>query len=162
MKKVKCAIGNKKGFSYVPICIVILVVMIFVTVAMQYAYVYHIAREQKNETQLALDSYVTRYAVSKYDALKQGEPWDKYIGRNELIDGAYTLLGFPRVITLEYREPVAIDGKYVMSRPNICAMAGDAFGVLVDYEITIPFELWGREFAKIRVPITIVSQFKQK
>ena len=161
-KKVKRAIGNKKGFSYVPVCIAILAVMMLVAVVIQYAYVYHIAREQQNETQLKLDSYVTRCAVNKYDALKQGEPWDKYIDRNELVDGAYSLLGFPRIITLEYREPVEIDGKYVMSRPNIRAIAGDAFGVLVDYEITIPFVLWGREVAKIRVPITIVSQFKQK
>ena len=105
---------------------------------------------------------MTRYAVSKYDALKQGEPWDDYIDRNDLVDGAYTLLGFPRVITLEYREPVAVDGKYVMSRPTIYAMAGDAFGVYVEYEITIPFELFNRKITDITVPITIVSQFKQK
>lgn len=75
--------------------------MMLVAVALQYAFVYHVAREQQNETQLKLDSYVTRYAVSKYDALKQGEPWDDYIDRNDLVDGAYTLLGFPRIITLE-------------------------------------------------------------
>ena len=133
---------NKKGFSYVRTCVCILVVMMLVAVAMQYAFIYHVAREQQNETQLKLDSYVTRYAVSKYDALKQGEPWDDYIDRDDLVDGAYTLLGFPRIITLEYREPVAVDGKYVMSRPTIYAMAGDAFGVLVEYEIKIPFELF--------------------
>ena len=61
-----------------------------------------------------------------------------------------------------YREPVAVDGKYVMSRPTIYAMAGDAFGVYVEYEITIPFELFNRKITDITVPITIVSQFKQK
>ena len=100
--RAKCAIGNKKGFSYVLTCVCILVVMMLVAVAMQYAFIYHVAREQQNETQLKLDSYVTRYAVSKYDALKQGEPWDDYIDRDDLVDGAYTLLGFPRIITLEY------------------------------------------------------------
>ena len=153
---------NKNGFSYVLTCVCILVVMMLVAVAMQYAFIYHVAREQQNETQLKLDSYVTRYAVSKYDALKQGEPWDDYIDRDDLVDGAYTLLGFPRIITLEYREPVAVDGKYVMSRPTIYAMAGDAFGVLVEYEIKIPFELFNRKITDITVPITIVSQFKQK
>jgi hypothetical protein len=100
--------------------------------------------------------------VSKYDALKQGEPWDEYIDREELVDGAYTLLGFPRIITLEYREPVSVDGKYVMSRPTIVATAENAFGVLVEYEIKIPFELFDRKITDITVPITIVSQFKQK
>jgi hypothetical protein len=49
-----------------------------------------------------------------------------------------------------------------MSRPTIYAMAGDAFGVLVEYEIKIPFELFNRKITDITVPITIVSQFKQK
>ena len=155
-------LGNKKGFSYVLTCVCILVVMMFVAVAIQYAFIYHVAREQQNETQLKLDSYVTRYAVSKYDALKQGEPWDDYIDRNDLVDGAYTLLGFPRIITPEYRAPLAVDGKYVMSRPIIVATAGDTFGVFVEYEIKIPFKLFNMEIAEITVPITIVSQFKQK
>jgi hypothetical protein len=136
--------------------------MMLVAVALQYAFVYHVAREQQNETQLKLDSYVTRYAVSKYDALKQGEPWDDYIDRNDLVDGAYTLLGFSGIIALEYREPMAVDGKYVMSIPTIYALTGDAFGILVEYEITIPFELFNMEIAEITVPITVVSQFKQK
>lgn len=153
---------NKKGFSYVLTCVCILVVMILVAVAMQYAFVYHVAREQQNETQLKLDSYVTRYAVSKYNALKQGEPWDHYIDRDDLVDGAYILLGFPRIITLESREPVTVDGKYVMSQPTIHALADDAFGVLVEYEITIPFELFNRKITDITVPITLISQFKQK
>lgn len=50
----------------------------------------------------------------------------------------------------------------IMSRPTIYAMAGDAFGVLVEYEIKIPFELFNRKITDITVPITIVSQFKQK
>ena len=158
----KKPLRNKKGFSYVLTCVIILVVMMLVTAAMQYAYVYHIAREQQNETQLKLDSFVTRYAITYYDALKQGESWDDYIDRGDLVDGAYTLLGFPRFITLEYREPVAVDGKYVMSRPTIVATAGDAFGLLVEYELSIPFEMFNRKIAEITVPITIVSQYKLK
>lgn len=153
---------NNKGFSYVLTCICILVVMMLVAIAMQYAFVYHIAREQKNETQLKLDSYVTRYAVSKYDALKQGEPWENYIDRRDLVNGAYTLLGFPLNLILEYREPVEAEGKYVMLRPTISALEGEVFGVLVEYKIRIPFVIFNRTVTDITLPITIVSQFKQK
>ena len=155
-------LGNKKGFSYVLTCVCILVVMMLVAIAMQYEFVYHIAREQKNETQLKLDSYVTRYAVSKYDALKQGEPWENYIDRRDLVNGAYTLLGFPLNLTLEYREPVEANGKYVMLRPTISALEGEALGVLVEYKIRIPFVIFNRTVTDITLPITIVSQFKQK
>ena len=133
------ALRNKKGFSYILVCVIIIFVVMVVFVAMQYAYVYHIAEEQKNETQLKLDGFVTRTAVEQYDALKQGEAWVDYVDRNDLVDGAYYLLGFPTIITLEYREPIAVAGKYYMSRPTIYALAGDAFGVYVQYEIEIPY-----------------------
>ena len=38
---------NNKGFSYVLTCVCILVVMMLVAVALQYAFVYHVAREQQ-------------------------------------------------------------------------------------------------------------------
>ena len=79
---------NKQGFSYVLTCVIILVAMMLVTIAMQYAYIYHTAQEQQNDTQLALDGYVTRFAVNRFNALKQGEAWDGYIDRDALVGGA--------------------------------------------------------------------------
>ncbi len=161
-RKAKCALNNKNGFSYVLTCVIILITVMIVFVSLQYAFVYHIAMEQRNETQLKLDGYITRCAVQNFDALKQGEAWDDLIDRNDIVEGAYTLLGFPRFITLEYREPVEVPGKYVMSRPTIYALAGDSFGVIVQYEITIPFEAFGRKIADITVPIEMVSKYTER
>ena len=151
-------LSNKKGFSYVLTCVCILVVMMLVSVAMQYAFIYHVAREQQNETRLKLDSYVTRYAVSKYDALKQGEPWDDYIDRDDLIDGAYTLLGFS-----DYsKEIVSVNEGAHMLRPTITAVCESSFGIRVEYELLIHIEMFNSDLYSIKVPITLVSQYKQK
>jgi hypothetical protein len=155
---VRNPLKNNKGFSYVLTCVCILVVMMLVAVALQYAFVYHVAREQQNETQLKLDSYVTRYAVSKYDALKQGEPWDDYIDRNDLVDGAYTLLGFSQSGGGECFE---MEG-CIVYKPTIEATAGESFGVSVDYTIVIPLELFNRNIVEITVPIRLISQFRLK
>ena len=66
------ALKNKQGFSYILVCVFILAAVLLTFVALQYAAIYHIAREQKQDTQLTLDSYVTTYAVNKYNALKLG------------------------------------------------------------------------------------------
>ena len=154
MKKV---MNNKRGFSYIITCVIILIVVMIVFVTLQYAYVFHIAREQKNETQLKLDGYVTRCAIENYDALKQGNAWNEYIDRNELVAGAYSVLG----ITLEYNTLVAVTGKYDMSRPTISPLGGDAFGVVVQYEIKIPYELFNQAFS-VTVPVEIVSRYTKK
>ena len=85
---------NKRAFSYILICVVILVLSMFVSVFIQYAFVYHIANTQKEETQLKLDGCVTRYAIEKYDALKQGAAYDEMIEaetrmRELLLKGGY-------------------------------------------------------------------------
>ena len=149
---------NKQGFSYVLTCVIILVAMMLVTIAMQYGYIYHTAREQQNDTQLTLDGYVTRYAVSRFNALKQGEAWGGYIDRDALVGGAYETLGFSQA----GGGSVSVNGQYVMTRPTITPESSDAFGIRAVYDLKIPFELFNREITEITVPITVVSQFKQK
>ena len=155
------ALKNKKGFSYILVCIIIIFIVMIVFTSLQYACVFHVANAQKNETQLKLDGYITQKAVENFDALKQGEAWDKYIDRTELVNGAYSLLGFPVIITLDYTKPIVVDGKYYMSRPDIYALTGNSFGVYVQYNIEIPYELFGREFSVI-VPIEIISRYTKK
>ena len=157
----KKVMNNKRGFSYIITCVIILVVVMIVFITLQYAYVFHVAREQKNETQLKLDGYVTRCAIENYDALKQGDAWNEYIDRNELVAGAYSVLSFQTIITSEYNTPVAVTGKYDMSRPTISPLGGDAFGVVVQYEIKIPYELFNQAFS-VTVPVEIVSRYTKK
>lgn len=152
----KNPLRNKEGFSYILTCVLVLITVLLIFAAMQYAFIYHTAREQKNETQLKLDSYVTKYAVEKYNALKQGGVYEKYIDSDGLAEGAYLQLGFAP------NDRQLSEEKYVMSRPTISTLSGDAFGVTVEYEIKIPFVLFDREIAEITVPVTIISQFKQK
>ena len=111
MKKVRKALSNKNGFSYIPVCIFTLIVVMVIGILMQYAFIYHVAREQRDEVQLLLDSYVTKEAIEYYDAFKQGKPYREYIDENELVDGAYSKIGFPRESTSEYTPS---DRRYVM------------------------------------------------
>ena len=154
--------NNKQGFSYVLTCAVILCIALLIFAVMQYGYIYHVVHEQQNDVQLQLDGYVTRQSIAYYDALKQGEPYENYIDRAALVSGAYTLLGFPQVITLEYREPIDSKVIYTMSRPEIYALTGGSIGLYVKYDLTVPFELFGRKITDIHVPIEMVSRLTEK
>lgn len=154
----KKTLSNKTGFSYILTCVIILITVMIVFISLQYAFVYHIAAEQKRETQLKLDGYITQCAVKNFDALKQGAAWDEFIDSMEMVDGAYDLLGFPDLRS----EAIVAEGKYEMSRPDIYVLSGDCFGVRVRYEITVPFEAFGRKVADIVVPIEIQSRYTEK
>ncbi len=159
MKKVKNALKSKGGFSYIPVCIFTLVVAMVIGMLMQYAFIYHVAREQRDEIQLSLDSYVTKEAIEYYDAFKQGKPYRDYIDENELVSGAYSKIGFPRGSNTEYTPS---DNSYVMYRPTISPLSGNSVGVNVRYTLSIPFELWGRKIADITIPVEIVSKLTER
>ena len=159
MKKI---LKDKHGYSYLWVCVIILFAVLLIFALMQYMYIYHVVKQQKNYVQVQLDGYVTRYAISGYDALKQGENYEDYLDRQSLIDGAYSLLGFPQVITLEYRETVDQKVTYIMSRPGIYSLTGGSFGLYVKYTLTVPFELFGRKFADIQIPIELASKYTEK
>lgn len=153
---------NKNGFSYILTCVIIIGIVLLIFAVMQYGYIYHVANEQQEYVQLQLDGYVTRQSIEYYDALKQGEKYESYIDKAQLVSGAYTLLGFPQVITLEYRETVDSKTVYTMSRPEIYSLTGGSVGLYVKYDLTIPFELFGRKVADIHVPVEMVSKLTEK
>lgn len=85
---------NKKGFSYILTCVLVLAVVMMIAVSVQYSLVFSLVRSEKEASRLALDSVVTKYAVEQYDALKQGEAYASHIDRTELVRRAYGTLGF--------------------------------------------------------------------
>ena len=147
MSKAKNAIANQKGFSYILTCVLLIFVMLLVAVSVQYVTVYHIARTQKNEMQLRIDGYLTRYAMEEYDSLKQGEAWGQYLDRDALTEGVYDLL---------HNE----SDSYVMIQSGVSELTGDRFGIMVDYVISIPLELYNRKIAEIYFQVTIVSRYQ--
>lgn len=159
MKKI---LKSKSGVGYLWVCVIILFAVLLIFALMQYMYIYHVVRQQKNFVQVELDGYVTRYAMSSYDALKQGESYEDHLDRQGLVDGAYSLLGFTRIVTLEYCEMIGQRVVYTMSRPEIYSLTGGSFGVYIKYTLTVPFEMFGRKIADIQIPVEMVSKYTEK
>lgn len=152
---------DKSGASYILTCVIILIAVALIFIALEYAHIYHIARTQKEETQLKLDSYITGVAVKNYNALKQGDVYGAKLDTKEICDGALTVLGFPPVQTVPYIEAGNEKYKYTMKQPHVSYLYEDRFGVYVAYEIVIPFEMWNRKIADVTIPIEIVSLYTE-
>lgn len=160
-------LNNKKGFSFIPTCVIIIVLVMAISILLSYAFVHHTAKVQVAAMQLKMDSYITKQAIENYDAFKQGMPYQNYIDKNELVRGAYQTAGFGSGSLTSLKETSLKEeneGKtiYTMARPTITAITGNEVGVKVAYELTIPFEAFGEKIADIRVPVEIVSKLSEK
>lgn len=150
------ALKNRAAFSYVMTCVILLICVAFTAVGLQYASIYHTVRTHKESVQLTLDSYITKYSIVCYDALKQGDVYEEFIDQNELIKGAYDTLGFSGGNT----QNSGTD--FIMERPDIVAITDHAIGVHAQYMLRVPFRVFGQTVAEITAPIEITSKITQK
>ena len=155
-------LNNKKGFSFIPTCVIIIVLVMAISILLSYAFVHHTVKVQVAAMQLKMDSYITKQAIENYDAFKQGMPYQHYIDKNELVRGAYQTAGFGSGSLTSLKEENEGKTIYAMARPTITAITGNEVGVKVAYELTIPFEAFGEKIADIRVPVEIVSKLSEK
>ena len=147
---------NKKGFSYILTCVLVLAVVMMIAVSVQYSLVFSLVRSEKEASRLALDSLVTKYAVEQYDALKQGEAYASHIDRAQLVRRAYGMLGFADAGITEKTVSNTV------SRPEITAADSGGIGVTVRYTMTVPFRAFGRVVAEIPIPVEINAMLNEK
>jgi len=154
-------LASKAGFSYILTCVLVLFVVMIIAVSIQYSLVFHLADADRAEKQLTMDSLVTKYSVEKYNSLKQGDAWENSIDRTNLVNRAYSELGFGSSGT---SSVVTTKGEvsYSMSRPSISATTGDSVGVTVRYTLSVPFRMFGKNVATIQIPVEIVSSLIEK
>ena len=152
---------NKKGFSYILTCVLVLAVVMMIAVSVQYSLVFSLVRSEKEASRLALDSLVTKCAVEQYDALKQGEAYASHIDRTQLVRRAYRTLGFADAGITEKTVSKG-DASYTVSRPEITAADSGSIGVTVRYTMTVPFRTFGRVVAEIPIPVEINAMLNEK
>lgn len=152
--------NNKKGFSYVLICVIVLLAVAVIAVAIRYAMIFNLTNADREDRQLAADSLLTQYASTQYNAVKQGSEYEGWLDREGLVSAAYDTLGFPGTTQMLVLDKGDI--RYIVMRPEITPLTGDTFGVKIRYTIRIPFEILGIHVTDITAPISIVSLYAEK
>ena len=151
------ALRNKKGESYVYLCVVIMFVSMIVSVLILYMGLTAQVQAQKRDTKAKLDGYISGYATETFDELKQGYNYALTLDLKELESGVYEALGFSSGNT-EYVYSNGIR----MGKPEVTALSGNGFGVVIKYTAYFPVEWNGRKYADIQIPVTLTSYYKLK
>ena len=153
--------NNRKGFSTILVCVIVLILCMILAVLIEYGTMYNCAEAEKTETQLKLDSMITSYAVAKYDALKQGKAYESYLSPGELVKKAYESLGFEDA---SISEKTVTKGNltYQINRPDIRYLSEKEFGIVASFNVIVPFTVFGQNVTDITIPITIISKYTER
>ena len=153
------SLKNKRGDSYIYLCVIVVFVCLLVSVIILYTGLIAQVQIQKRNVQAKLDSYVSSRATDEYDALKQGSVKDNYFEWNQIEAEAYKALGFPNESDEVY---VYENGNSKMTRPALTILKGDGFGVTVEYVAIFPIAWNGMVFADLEIPVTVTSYYKTR
>ena len=153
------SLKNKRGDSYIYLCIIVVFVCLLVSVIILYTGLIAQVQIQKRDVQAKLDSYVSSRATDEYDALKQGSVKDNYFEWNQIEAEAYKALGFPNESDEVYMYE---NGNSKMTRPALTILKGDGFGVTVEYVAIFPIAWNGMVFADLEIPVTVTSYYKTR
>ena len=155
----KKALENKRGNSYVWLCVVVLVASMLFSVLMLYLGLTAQVALQKRDVQARLDGYVSSYAADAFEGLKHGVNYADYLDRQTFADGVCPALGFAddSQETLVYPN-----GDCVMNRPTVTTRFEDGYGVTVAYTAVFSVRWNGKTFADLTVPVTVSSDYKTK
>lgn len=158
LKRIKQITSNKKGESYIYVCVLVLFISMLVSVLIMYMGLMAQVQIQKRDVQMKLDNCVAEYAIEAFDAVKQGESLDRVIDLDKLKQKAYTELGFN-----SYETNITYPNvNCTMSRPTITTLSGNGFGLTATYTVSFPVKWGGKVYTDLTVPITVTSYYKFK
>ena len=152
------ALKNKKGESYIYLCVIIMFITMLVSVLILYMGLTAQVQAQKRDAKAKLDGYISDYATEIYDALKQGDNYAMSIDWNDLESGVFSELGFTSDTTTEFVYANGIK----MTGPTVETLSGNGFGLKIEYTAYFPVEWNGTRYADIQIPVILTSYYKFK
>ncbi len=150
-------IKNKRGDSYIYLCIIVLFISMLTSVVILYMGLTAQVQTQKRDVQAKLDSYVADFSPDGYDALKQGTAYEPYVDWDAFESGAYTALGFDSDSVTEYRY-----GNCTITRPTLTVLKGNGYGISAEYIAIFPVVWNGNVYADLEIPVSVTSYYKLK
>lgn len=149
---------SKSGYSYIYLCVIILFVSMLLSVLILYFGLTAQVQIQKRDMKSKLDGYVAEYATEVFDAIKQGQSYEKYIDYEQFAVSCYSSLGFSSTET-EYTYE---NGNCTVSRPKFTILKGNGFGLNAEYTATFPVKWNGKTYTSLTIPVTVTSYYKFK
>ena len=141
---------DKRGMSYVLVCVVVLIASMLIYVGLEYNSAIFAVKMQKQEVSVRLDKVIA-------DTLKESIEDGTSISAEQLEQRAYEALGFENINT-QIRDG---DG-YSMSRPSFFIITGTDISVTAEYKLTVPMRLLDAEVIDITVPVKVSAKYYER
>ena len=158
----RMVLKNKRGSSYVPICVIILIIMMTFSVILVYSSSITVVRVQKTNTETVFDSFVAQNSILIYSNIKQGKNATDHLNTAPF----YTML--KDFCTLDESGGMYYsyddDGieKFHLTKPQMGFIEEDTLELYVTYTMYVPIRFSGHTVSVAQVPVRVTSALNSK
>jgi len=160
-------LSNKKGMSYVYVCVIILILSMLISLVFSYASLMTITSKAKDNSQRVLDGFCIEKAIEINKSIKNG---NKYMISNEYTDPFMERISKELLLTnVDNSRNIwyNTDGEnddiiFRFDNPLTANLEDNTLTLQMDYELVIPINFGGIDFSDLRIPIRIKSVYNVK
>lgn len=152
----------RKGSSTVPICVMIVIVCMILSVVIMYANAVNVVKITKQNTRVVLDSYVMTNSIEVYNSIKQGNDDNDSLDATAFTDSLSEFCTF--VDSGNYLYNYDTDGKtqFYLSKPALGFTKDNSLKIYASYKVYVPIYFAGIQVSTAEIPVTVTSKFTEK
>lgn len=148
--------------THVKSAVIVLILSMLLSVLLTYAGMVTILQTARDNTKLALDSFVTHNSIQIYDSLKQGNEETDILEENVFENEIFSLFS----LDIQGDTLYSVDEKgnisYYMTIPNVDFAYANTLKLTASYTVTIPVRFAGKEITDLRIPQTVTAYYNLK
>ena len=156
------ALSNKRGSSYVSVCVVVIVIAAILAVVFFYATTKSTIETTRDNTRRVLDSYVMKHSIDIYNHIKQGSDFTEELNDFIYNSGILSELSLDCSDELIYCVDENGDMVYKMTKPSLSYQVDNTLKLTASYDLMMPVIICGITVSWFTVPLEVTSSLTLK
>ena len=153
---------DKRGVSYVPICVFILIIMMAFSVIFVYASVITDVRVQKANTETVFDSFIVKNSILIYSNIKQGKNATEHLNTAPFYTALKDFCTLDESGGMYYAKDADGVEKFRMTKPQMEFIEEDTLELYVAFTMYVPIRFAGQTVTTAEVPVRVSSALNSK
>lgn len=153
---------DKRGSSYVPVCVFILIIMMTFSVILVYSSSITVVRVQKTNTQTVFDSFIAKNSILIYSNIKQGKNATDHLNTAPFYTMLCDFCTLDESGGMYYAKDEDGTEKFRMTKPQMGFIEEDTLELYVTYTMYVPIRFAGQTVSTAEVPVKVTSALNSK
>ena len=153
---------NKRGDTYVTVCVFMLVIFMIFSVVFTFASAITLIKVQQSNTEIVFDSFIANNSILIYNNIKMGNNATDGVKTADLTQMLVKFCSLTKSGARYYRYDDEGNEKFNITSPTIGYLEEKQLELYVTYTMRVPIRFAGVSVATAVIPINITAELRSK